>query len=123
MWSLCLSVSLLIPKTSLELSANCLSVDAANRRRRAKAINENNETDLQKYAPKKRQQQQQQKAKVKQRDQFLFLLFDIWLFDISSFLVRAAVSLCRNDVMERQKELPKIKICLFKATTVASGGG
>lgn len=25
--------------------------------------------------------------------------------------------------MERQKELPKIKICLFKATTVASGGG
>lgn len=53
----------------------------------------------------------------------MFLLFDIWLFDISFFLVRAAVSLCRNDVMRRQKELPKIKICLFKATTVARGGG
>lgn len=53
----------------------------------------------------------------------MFQLLDIWLFDISFFLVRAAVRLCRNDVMRRQKELPKIKICLFKATTVASGGG
>lgn len=114
--SVSLSLALLIPKTSLELSANCLSVDAAKRRRRAKEINENNETDLQKYAPKKKAAAKSESKT--EGDQFLFLLFDIWLFDILFFLVRAAVSLCRNDVMRRQKELPKIKICLFKATTV-----
>lgn len=91
-WPCGLSVSSSVDPQNISWAFSKLSVSWCCRRRRAKEINENNETDLQKYAPKKKQQQQ--KAKVKQRETSFCFCFSIFGCSIFRFSWLGLQSVC-----------------------------